>query len=222
MNKKWIWIFVLVVITILGELFIVFHPLHIFFKNDITLGEHYSGGQLFFEILLIPIAIIGFYITYEEFQKRQDKAKLRLYWESGNSNNDQTITIKCKKGTDGRQYLDSILTIVLLNDGDIIPSHYLVIQETNWNINSRIKPHIGIPIGSEHWKKEFSSEKLIIKFFSHGEFPAYPGVSQKLFSIDDNSLPFSNTYIEKNSIAYTIYSDKSNKVTGTLTIEITD
>jgi hypothetical protein len=203
-----------IIITIIAEIVFVISPLIL--EEYINLNIYYSLGQLFFDILLIPIAIIGFVITYNEYKKSQFTPDLKLRWDSHEISNDQ-LYIRRVSFSSSKSIQPDLPIIVLSNVGKFVSNSYTI------NLTISHSPRVLVPnLGKmgESWTNDSTNLKSW-HFTNLNMFSIYPEQDHNLCSINYPTYAISsinNPFVI--TVEYTIYSDKSSKKTGTLEYKI--
>jgi hypothetical protein len=218
MNKgKWLalTLFFLVILGISFFYFLQYEP-----ANS---GDHFSRGQLFVDILLIPIAIFGFLFTITEFRLSQLSPDLTLIWQDHEPTNDQLTVISLSIDKNTRIYPLPTPVIELNNSGDIITNWYLlqfVFLDQRFTINDKVSLIKRNKNSDEYWEKIEIPNRTSFIFRSQGKFAAYPEFNQPIcmFNLRFRSVDIDQDFIDDLEIFYTIFSDKAKKVTGKLIV----
>jgi hypothetical protein len=195
--------------------------LFFFRKSGITnWGDLSSIGQLAFDFLLLPVAIIGFIIAFEEFNKTREIPNLDLTWEVSPNHYSKCSEIIFPP----TNYISEPISVrpVVQNNGSIVSNWFLVqfdipikmykdngLQDIN--ITKKWAPQIG---NASSWHIDLLEETMRIVFMSNGNVASYPG-----FSLPLGILSLQNQTGELN-IPYIIFSDKINPINGSLAIII--
>ena len=170
-----------------------------------TWSDIFSFGQFIADLCLIPLAIVGFYLTLNELRKSQEFADLDIAWEapneSGNTysiNKPESLTYQSNQ-------------ISLSNNGTSPSTLYQVTLEIPAEYG-----HIEIKDSSGDWRGGIQGEVHKFNFTSNSFLTSFPNASQinlgKIHFYEPKKLP------EKVLIQYFIASDKGEYKKGKLKI----
>jgi hypothetical protein len=184
-------ILIYLLIAIIVTVSIIYIPSN--FSTDI-----FTITQTTTELILIPIAIIGFYLTYTQLKKQQQTAELELFW----NNNGENVTSYQMP----RPGSINIVTkpLLLVNHGNSPAIHYQI-KITYPNEFGRIRMKDG-------WESS-SHEKQIFRFGNPESLISFPDTK-----IDVGTINFSDgeNIPDNLEIPYEIYSDKGPHKKGKL------
>ncbi len=187
-----------------------------FFYLHWSTSEVLTLDQLIVELVGFPVAIYSFMIAAREFAASQQLPKPNLYWGLENGQLVKAAELEMPSGGGDTK----AMRLILKNEGDNVTTWYLVQFDVPKDLSN--KAHMKTLVGgqihdSSHWKIEKPLEKLSYIFMSNGEFALYSDYPQPLGEIH---FIFTGTekYTESSIIPFIIYSDKSKKVKGELTL----
>ncbi len=180
-------------------------------------GDYYSYKQLFADILLIPIVVIGFYLAIREFRKSQEKPDLDLWWE---------ITGEKLKSTTIKYHQHEPIThisrsLLITNNGNAVTSWFKVTFCLPSDLTqSRVYTADGnkeVWETKTYWSVYSHRAQNCYSFKSNGEIASYPGSDEPLCQISfriEGNISYGAEY----QIPYDIYSDRGKKKEGHLVL----
>ena len=224
-KRKGLW-FVLAIVLTLVFLYIVM-AVYLFIVPDGNLGDAFSLGQLFLESILLPVAALGFWMTYQEFRKSQRRPGLYLAWDDDELTNKRELVLHLKRPDMGSKKTPDRLnySIALHNEGDNVATWYSVhltfpIELLGANPpGTELIPHYWSPElvnlwgfyrefgGEENWNRETSLGKQEDIFQSNGTLASFPKQKIKLGTIKTHPLPEGEGDVQRYEIRYKIFTD---------------
>lgn len=173
-----------------------------------TWGDIFSFGQFVADLCLIPLAIVGFYLTLNELRKTQEFADLDILWDVPNESNKTYFTTK------DESIIYQSNQIFLANNGTSPSTLYQVTLEIPAEYG-----HIEIKDSSGDWRGGIQGESHKFSFTSNSFLTSFPNASHinlgKIYFYKPEKLP------EKVLIQYFIASDKGEYKKGSLEIVFT-
>ena len=200
----------------------------------IGLGEPASTGQLALDFLMVPVTVFGIIIALREFRNSQKGPDLALRWALSKPGLEQQREMRFRDFDYAEQLSTSIrLQPMITNSGPVATDSYEVhlhVPPALFSIRPRDMPGWIKPISGK-----LSTNWLLKLEPAHGPLSAPSGLvifrSLGQYTVFPNSpfpLPLADLYLNpphliehrKHEFAYTIISDKSEPVTGHLTLII--
>ncbi len=188
-------------------------------------ADRFVLGQFLMQILVLPIAIIGFFWTFHQIRKAQEVTDLHLYWSTGVNKKEEELPLKIPKSD-----ITLPISLKLLNEGHLVAVWYLV----EFRIPNEIARFAEIKFGgisagegensrttmrSEYWKKTqlVENEKTFtcFTFKSKGQEAAYPYCELELATVTVR-LHGSQKYPLYCEVPYTIATDRGKPQKGKL------
>jgi hypothetical protein len=186
-------------------------------------GDLFSLGQLIFDFLLLPAAIIGFIVTIGELRKAQAIPKLIVYWETepGILGNTLDLSNRLKSAS-----LNGARP-VLMNEGNSVSVWYVIHFDIPIHIysasNLRVEElpkqwvlHAGI---TSDWRIDILPEKMRVTFMSNSHVASYPNYPLSLGILTLPSV-INDRHDKKFEIPYTIATDHGKPFNNVLKIQL--
>jgi hypothetical protein len=215
MSKHIIRVGLIIIVYLLISIGLYITLLFFFPESTIT-----SVGQLFADVLLFPIVIIGFWITFTEFRKSQVLPKIQLFWmgDIATDRDGDQVILEVAEYNSKRYYL----SLFAQNSGAIMATWYRInfmVPHALSSPNSdthKVRWHRG---QSPDWNSSLNGEETIHEFKSNGQYALYPGETVHIATLEVYLFPQIN-YPKDIQIRYSIVSDRTQIEYGVCSLQI--
>ena len=214
-NLIYLFIFLLLFFITLIVFTVFVIPYRIFPGNVDNRAIFIAQIQTSVEIILIPIAIIGFILSIVEYRKNSFSPILQLFWASHDIDDIKvnTFSVEVDKKVECIEPLP--FSVMLTNLGNSIATNYCI-KISMVPIVFGVSIHSSDGAIKHNIPCEFYTDGTRWQINKSGELPIYPDFSTEIFSIKfpDISIPLEIN--DEYKFSYTIYTDKSDLISGTL------
>ncbi len=208
-NKKWLFSIILLIISFYFFICIILLPVGAMLlrQETGTWSDIFSLGQFLADLCLMPVAIVGFYLTLNELRKAQDFSDLHIKWENSEKLEYEFLIKRTQLATYQTKHL------LLKNEGTS-PS-------TLYQITLEIPEGYGktqVVNSSGDWKGGVQGENHKFSFTSASHLISFPNAPEidlgQIAFLEPKALPARLT------INYYIASEKSEYKSGKLIINL--
>lgn len=186
-------------------------------------GDLFSLGQLIFDTLLLPAAIVGFIVAIGELRKAQAIPKLTVYWETepGILGNTLDLSNRPKSASSNGA------RPVLMNEGNSVSVWYVIHFDVPIHIYSAVNMRVEelpkqwvLHAGNQSdWRIDILPDKMRVTFMSNGHVASYPNYPLPLGILNLPSA-ISARHNKEYEIPYTIATDRGKPSYNVLKIRL--